>query len=150
MFIRKTEKVIHHKAKDLFDLILAVDRYPDFLPWCSAARILEKNDNYLIADLVVSFTGFRERYRSKVNIIYPSDSNNFTHEVIVEMIEGPFDRLHNHWKITKITEDSCKVDFEIAFSFNSTILNKIISIVFEKAFAKMVEAFEKRADEVYS
>ena len=148
MFNKKITKNINHKAENIFNLVLDIQKYPEFLPWCSASRIIESNDFFTIADLVISFTGFREKYRSKITAKTPTNDNP-NYIVDVNLVEGPFKELKNYWIITQKQDNMCEVNFEIAFSLNSSILNKVISVIFEKAFTKMIEAFENRANEIF-
>jgi coenzyme Q-binding protein COQ10 len=135
-------RILPYTPLQLFNLVADIETYPKFLPWCTAARILKCEENLLIADLVISFKGFTEKYTSKVKLI-PHTSIN------VEMVEGPFTHLHNLWQF-KPTPEGTEVYFEIDFGFRSKLLEKMIGLIFETALAKMVEAFEQRARVVYT
>lgn len=131
----------NHSPEELFSLVADVGKYPEFLPWCKAARIRDKGEGWLIADLVISFAGFSEKYTSKVHL-YP------TERIEVELVEGPFSRLTNSWRFEK-AENGCEIHFSLDFQFRSRLLEKMIGLVFEKAFKAMVSAFETRADELF-
>lgn len=129
-------------SKDaLFDLVMDIEKYPEFLPWCVAARIISKENNSLLADLVVSFKGMTERYRSKVIF----DKKKYFIEV--KSISGPFKYLDNKWEFLD-SGTNTKVIFNINFAFNSGLLNKLIGVFFEKATAKMATAFINRAEQI--
>lgn len=137
----------NHNIHDIYNLIVEIEQYPEFLPWCSAARIIEENEHQLIADLVISYKAFTEHYRSQVDLFPPNDHENAG--VNVTMISGPFKFLKNDWKLKKVSESITEVDFYINFEFKSKMLEKLIGIMFSKACDKMIAAFEARADELY-
>ena len=139
----KQKKLLYSKS-ELCDLVLDIDSYSEFLPWCVASRIKEKrNDNLILADLVIGFKMFRENFTSEVNYKYPDEIN-------VKYIDGPFKYMYNNWKFfntenSKVTE----VHFHIDFEFKSIVLEKLIGTVFSKAVEKMIDAFEVRAKDIY-
>lgn len=135
------KRFLPYTKKEIFDLVAEVDRYPEFLPWCKAARITKREGNTFYADLVVAFKVFRERFRSRVDIE--------PHEVIhVKYIDGPFRHLNNHWRFEE-AEGGCVVDFYVDFEFRSRILQRMIGLLFEEAVRRMVAAFHARAVDLY-
>ena len=132
-----------YKASLISEIIMDIEKYPEFLPWCKKARIIEKNDDFLTAELFVEFKGFTESYVSKV--ITSSENNSYCIEVVA--ISGPFKLLKNIWTIKQL-DNGAKVDFSIDFAFKSRILDMIIGMVFSIATEKMIGAFEDRADEL--
>jgi coenzyme Q-binding protein COQ10 len=136
-------KIINHSASDIYQLVMDIEKYPEFLPWCKKAKIIEiKNSENLVAELTINFKGFLESYTSDV-VHKESSPNQFLVEVIA--IKGPFKKLKNNWKISAVSEQQSRIEFFIDFEFNSFLLNKIISVIFEKAAQKMISAFEQRA-----
>lgn len=131
-----------YRADQMFDLVAGVDRYPEFLPWCKAARITRTEGEVFYADLVVAFKVFRERFSSKVTL-HPKTL------IDVEYINGPFRYLNNHWKFEPIPE-GCIVDFYVDFEFRSRILQNLIGLLFNEAVHRMVGAFEARARQLYT
>lgn len=131
-----------YTQKQLFDLVAGVDRYPEFLPWCTAARITRRDGPVFYADLVVQFKVFRERFTSRVTP-HPHD------QVDVEYIDGPFRYLNNHWNFVPQDDGSCIIDFYVDFEFKSRILQKMIGLLFNEAVTRMVNAFETRARQLY-
>jgi coenzyme Q-binding protein COQ10 len=139
---RHTEQQLSpYTPKQLFDLVVDIEKYPQFLPWCRAARILERNENEFLGELVISFAHITESYTSRVTLSEP-------HSIDVVMVKGPFEHLTNHWKFTP-TENGTRIDFALDFKFRSRILEKLIGSLFSKATGKMVTAFKKRAQELY-
>ncbi len=131
-----------YTPQQLFDLVADIERYPEFLPWCRAARILERGGGYVMAELIISFKHLTERYTSRVILDPP-------HSIDVTMVKGPFHHLVNRWKFTPAKDGGTQIDFFIDFQFKSRLLEKFIGPVFSKATEKMVAAFETRADALY-
>lgn len=135
-------KLIHnisapYDAKFLFDLVADIESYPEFLPWCIAARINDRKENILFAELVIKYKFFRSSYISKVTLI-PNT------EIVVELVNGPFKNLHNHWKFTP-TSNGVDVEFMLDFTLKSNLLNNIITSEFDYYSNKLIDAFLKRA-----
>lgn len=139
-FFHKNKLLPYHKA-DLYNLVLDIESYPEFIPWCKAARIISRKNDEIIAELVIEFKGFTEKYQSKIT----TNIQDKTHIISVEAISGPFEHLSNIWKFTEENEQT-KVDFFIDFKLKSFFLEQIIGIFFMKAAEKMIDAFEKRAE----
>ena len=132
-----------YRPDQMFDLVAGVDRYPEFLPWCKAARITRREgEDVFYADLVVAFKMFRERFSSKVTL-HPA------HKIDVEYINGPFRYLKNHWQFDPHPE-GCLLDFYVDFEFRSKILQNLIGLLFNEAVRRMVAAFESRARQLYT
>ena len=135
---------------ELYSLVSDIEKYPEFLPWCAAARIIETNGNITIAELVVHFASLYERYTSEVRLIPPENKSHAKHEIIVDLIEGPFNNLKNYWCFEEDQETKkTKVTFEIEFEFQSSILQKLMGAMFETGLKKMVKSFELRAGQIY-
>lgn len=128
-----------YRPEDMFDLVLGVDRYPEFLPWCRASRIRRREEGLLVADLVIGFKGITERFTSRVS------HDRGALKIDVTYLEGPFKYLKNHWVFEDKPGGGCVVDFHVEFEFKSRILDKLIGAVFTEAVRKMVRAFETRA-----
>ena len=135
-------RVLHHPPERLFDLVAAVDKYPEFLPWCVDARIRRREENLIVADLVIGYRMFRERFTSTVTLDRPN-------RIDVSYSNGPFRYLNNHWIFAPEGIDSCTIDFFVDFEFHSRVLQLMIERVFGEAVKVMVHAFERRADELF-
>lgn len=131
-----------YRPDQLYELVAGVERYPEFLPWCKAARITKREEGVFYADLVVAFKVFRERFSSKV-ILDPKSA------VHVQYINGPFRYLNNHWGFEPADDGGCVVDFYVDFEFRSRILQNLIGLLFNEAVSRMVGAFEVRARQLY-
>jgi coenzyme Q-binding protein COQ10 len=135
------ERVLPYTPDQLFDLVADVERYPEFLPWCVGARIKERRPDLVVADLVIGFRMFRERFTSRVSLHRP-------HRIDVAYAKGPFRYLNNHWAF-KPDPKGCRVDFFVDFEFHSRLLQRLIEVLFSEAVRRMVGAFEKRARDLY-
>jgi coenzyme Q-binding protein COQ10 len=135
-----------YSAKQMYDLVGDVASYPEFLPWCSAARIRQTTqvEHRIImdADLVIAFKVFRERFGSRVTL-NPDDTS-----ILVEYLDGPFKYLKNTWHFEQ-TLTGCDVDFYVDFEFKSKVLQTLIGVVFGEAMRRIVGGFEQRAIALY-
>lgn len=136
------KRILPYTREQLFDLVADVERYPEFLPWCLAARIRERRPDLVVADLLIGFKMVRERFTSRVELKQPSC-------IDVAYAEGPFRYLNNHWVFTELANGGCEIDFFVDFEFRSAILQKLIGLLFNEAVRRMVSAFESRAKQLY-
>jgi coenzyme Q-binding protein COQ10 len=125
----------------LYALVADVERYPEFLPWCVAARIRKREEPVFYADLVIGFKMFRERFTSKVTL------GKLRLDVVYT--EGPFKYLNNHWIFEPTADGGTMIDFYVDFEFRSKVLQTLIGALFNEAVGVMVGAFEKRARQLY-
>lgn len=136
-----------YSAQQIFDLVADVARYPEFLPWTSAARIRARRPieggEEIDADLVISFKVFRERFGSRVRL-YPSDG-----VIDTRYIDGPFRHMESRWQVKDAPEGGCIVTFHVDFEFKNPVLQKLIGVVFDQAMHRVVTAFERRAQQLY-
>jgi len=130
----------------MYDLVADVARYPEFLPWCAAARIRSRTpgDGFITmdADLVISFKVFRERFGSRV-ILWPESK-----KIDTEYLDGPFKYMKSTWAFRDV-KGGCEIDFFVDFEFRNAILQRIIGVVFGEAMHRIVGAFEMRAVSLY-
>ena len=137
-------KILPYSSELLFNLVLAVEDYPKFLPWCHSVRIIshDQQQQQIITEVTIKFKVFTEQYQSR--IIYTTTPTG--HYIIdVEAISGPFKYLHNKWQFYQEHDNNSVIDFSIDFQFRSLLLDKLIGAFFYRAIEKMIDAFEKRA-----
>ena len=134
---------LSYSPGQMFDLVAAVERYPEFLPWCLAARIRHRAAGTFTADLVIGFKMVRERFTSRVKLDRPNL------RIDVAYTDGPFHYLNNHWVFEPLANGHCRIDFYVDFEFRSPVLQKIIGMLFNEAVRRMVRAFEGRARKLY-
>jgi len=136
-----------HSAQQMYDLVADVARYPEFLPWCAAARVRgvtpDGDAQVMEADLVISFKVFRERFGSRVTL-WPE-----ARKIDTEYLDGPFKYMKSTWAFTQTDDGGCDVHFFVDFEFRNAILQKIIGLVFNEAMMRIVRAFEARAVALY-
>ena len=136
------QRVLPYTPEQLFALVADVERYPEFLPWCVGARVRERQPDLIVADLIIGFRMFRERFTSRVNLDAPR-------RIDVAYTEGPFKYLNNHWEFERVP-GGCRIHFFVDFEFHSRILQRVIEMLFHEAVRRMVAAFEHRAKQLYA
>lgn len=134
-------QIVPYRPDQLFDLVADVGKYPQFLPWCVGARVRTRTERELVADLTIGFGPFRESFTSRVALDRPQ-------LVKVRYENGPFRYLNNQWNFATADEGT-EVHFYVDFEFRSRILQAAIGVVFNEAVRRMVNAFRKRARDVY-
>jgi coenzyme Q-binding protein COQ10 len=134
-------QLVPYRPAQLFDLVADVGRYPEFLPWCVGARVRSRTETELVADLTIGFGPFRESFTSRVTLDRP-------HRARVRYEKGPFRYLNNQWDFLP-HQQGTEVAFFVDFEFRSRILQAAIGVVFNEAVRRMVNAFRRRARQVY-
>mgnify|MGYP001793464242 FL=1 len=142
MPVHKEKRVLPYTPDQLYTLVVDIERYPEFLPWCLGARVKSRQDDLIVADLIIGFKMFRERFTSRVTP-RPDDQR-----IDVTYAEGPFKYLENHWVFEEHPE-GCLIDFYVDFEFRNKLLQKVIETLFHEAVRRMVAAFETRARHLY-
>ncbi len=130
-----------YSAQQMFDLVADVARYGEFLPWVVATRVRSDDGHEMIADMLVGFKMLREKFTSKVVKERPNI-------ITVQYVDGPMRDLDNRWEFRDV-EGGCELDFKVTFSFRNALFESIAGQYFDRAFRKMVEAFEARAADLY-
>jgi coenzyme Q-binding protein COQ10 len=136
------KRTLPYAQAQLYDLVADVGRYPEFLPWCRAARILQQDERGLTADLVIGYKIFTEKFRSEVALDRPR-------RIEVRYLSGPLSYLSNQWEFMPKGRGACELSFHVDFDFRSSLLGAAMGMFFDKAILKMVAAFEARAAELY-
>ncbi|MCS0496945.1 type II toxin-antitoxin system RatA family toxin [Ancylobacter sp. MQZ15Z-1] len=144
----RNKRHVRHSANDMFDLVADVERYPEFVPLCASLHVRRKvasgeGVEILVADMSVAYKMLRENFTSRVTLDRPRFA------ITVEYLDGPFSRLENRWTFRPNGEHACDVEFFISYEFRSRTLGLLMGAMFDAAFRRFAEAFEKRADEVY-
>ncbi|RTE92733.1 type II toxin-antitoxin system RatA family toxin [Bradyrhizobium sp. LVM 105] len=143
-----SKRRVNHSASEMFDLVADVERYPEFVPLCSALKVRQRmvkpdGTEVLVADMTVSFKLVRESFTSRVTL----DRANL--KILVEYLQGPFSNLENRWTFEPKGEGVCDVGFFLSYEFRSRMLALLMGSMFDAAFARFSTAFEKRADAIY-
>jgi coenzyme Q-binding protein COQ10 len=131
-------RTVPYPATLMYAVVSDVEKYPEFLPWVVALRVLSRRDDGLTAEMAVGYGGLRERYISDVTL------DPAQNRIDVVQTKGPFKTLENHWHFTPKGE-GCEVEFSIQFEFKSRLLHGVAGHAFEKVMLKLADAFEARA-----
>jgi coenzyme Q-binding protein COQ10 len=135
-------KHLPYTPEQLFELVADVARYDEFLPWVVAVRVRSSSEVETIADLVVGFNAFKERFTSRVTKEYPS-------RILVDYIEGPLKYLKNEWRFEPAGDGGTNVFFSVDFAFKSRLFESLAGAMFDRALRRMTGAFEQRAAALY-
>ena len=137
--------LLMHSAHEMFALVTDVPQYPRFLPWCDDGEVLERDDFSMVAKVGMSIGGLRQSFTTR-NVHIPD------RQVLVKLVDGPFSHLNGQWDFSPLgegSESACKVAFQLTYGFSNTTLARLVGPVFDKIAGSLVEAFVRRADEVY-
>lgn len=135
-------KHLPYTPEQLFALVADVGRYHEFLPWVTAVRIKSDSETEMVADLIVGFNAFKERFTSKVTKERPS-------HIHVEYVDGPLKYLKNEWRFDAAPDGGTNVYFSVDFAFKNRLFEALAGQMFDRALRRMTGAFETRADELY-
>ena len=131
-----------YSAEQMFDLVADVSRYAEFLPWVIATRVKSDSETEMVADMLIGFSALREKFTSRVTKQRPD-------LLQVHYIDGPLKDLKNDWAFRAIDAHSCEVEFTVQFTFRNALFETLAGQYFDKAFRKLVAAFEQRAAQLY-
>jgi ribosome-associated toxin RatA of RatAB toxin-antitoxin module len=136
--------LIWYSAEEMFKLVTEVEHYPEFLPWCDRAAVLERDESGMKAQVGIAFGGIHQTFTTR-NEHVPG------REVHMRLVDGPFSRLDGDWKFTPLGEGqrACKVELQLCYGFDNIALSTLIGPVFDKIAGSLVDAFVKRAEAVY-
>jgi coenzyme Q-binding protein COQ10 len=143
-----TKRRAQHAASQMFDLVADVERYPEFVPLCQSLRVQQRKAEgegveILTARMTVAYKLLHETFTSRVTLDRPHL------RIGVEYLDGPFRRLDNRWTFRPLGERECEVEFFISYEFRSRTLGFVMGAVFDAAFRRFSQAFERRADAIY-
>jgi ribosome-associated toxin RatA of RatAB toxin-antitoxin module len=142
MDVRKTV-LVGHSAEQMFDLIEACEHYPDFLPWCSGATVISRDENTVVADITVNYLGVRFGFRTRNPKRRPT-------AMTIHLERGPFRHFDGVWELTPLAADGCRIDFGLRYDFDSTAMARVARPVFDRIANTLVDRFVARADQVHA
>lgn len=134
--------LVMHTTEQMFDLVCDVKSYPEFLPWCVDAHIQSETEQELIAGMTISKAGINQTFTTKNEKCRPE-------YMTLELVDGPFSKLHGKFSFQKLSDEACKVILELEFEVAGKILSMTLSPVFKQAANTMVDAFVHRAGQIY-
>ena len=134
--------LIEYSAAQMYALVDNVAAYPEFLPWCGGTEILEKRPGFTRAAIVIDFRGIKQRFSTQNRADPPN---------LIEMtlVDGPFRQLDGSWRFKPLGNEACKIEFRLHYEFSSKLLEKIFGPVFHFIASTFVDAFVKRARQLY-
>ena len=146
----RTTRRVKHSPQQMFDLVADVERYPEFLPLCTGLRVLrrlpeEGGRETLVAEMGVGYKAISESFTTKVTL------DPAGHDILVSYVTGPFKYLENRWEFRDAPDGDpgCVIGFWIDYEFKSFALGMLMGAMFDKAFRRFTDAFEKRAEAIY-
>ena len=126
----------------MFSLVADIERYPNFLPWCRSATVHARAPTEVTASLEIARGPLRKSFTTRNRMIDPE-------RIDIELVDGPFSRLDGYWSFETIAERQCKVGFEMRFEIANRVLARVLAPLFEEIARTMVDAFSRRAHQVY-
>jgi ribosome-associated toxin RatA of RatAB toxin-antitoxin module len=139
--IQKTA-LVPHSARDMFALVDDIARYPEFLPWCKAASITERQAHQVFASLTLAVAGLEKTFTTR-NPIEPE------RKIEMFLVQGPFSHLHGRWDFQPLGEVGCKVSLAMEFEFSNAVLRLTLGPIFNKIVNTLVDSFIERAGDLY-
>ncbi|TVU72061.1 MULTISPECIES: type II toxin-antitoxin system RatA family toxin [Cobetia] len=134
--------LVRHSAQAMFDLVNDFERYPEFLSGCSNAVLLERDENHLKGKLTLSKAGMEQSFVTRNDLFAPE-------RIELSLVDGPFKRLEGRWLFTPLGEGACKVSLALDFEFSNRLLGMAFGKLFSQVAGQMVDAFTRRADQIY-
>ena len=137
--------LIWYSATEMFALVTDIPSYPEFLPWCDKASVVEETPHGMLAKVGISIAGLSQSFTTRN--VHEQDR-----KVSLKLVDGPFSKLDGHWNFTPVgqgDERACKIDFYLRYDFANAALAALVGPVFDKIAGSLVDAFVKRAEQVY-
>ena len=134
--------LVSYSAEQMFNLVNDIDSYPEFVPGCADSRVVEQNGDYKVASLQISKAGIQKTFTTRNQLVKPE-------RIDMELVDGPFKKLTGGWVFKPLSDDACKVELKLDFEFSSRLLGMAFGKIFSEVTSKMVDAFVKRAEQVY-
>ena len=137
--------LLWYSPQEMYELVTGVEAYPQFLPWCDSARIVERHEDGVTARLGLHYMGVRQTFTTR-NVQRPTES------VAVHLVDGPFSLLEGSWLFKPLgdaAKAACKIEFDLRYAFSSKALEAVVSPVFDRIANTFVDSFVHRAEDVY-
>jgi ribosome-associated toxin RatA of RatAB toxin-antitoxin module len=134
--------IVEHAAAELYALVDDIESYPQFLPWCVAARVHDRTPSTTRATLTVGLKGLRQSFTTQ-------NDNRAAEAIDMRLVEGPFRNFSAAWRFSALSAGACKIDFSLEYEFSSRMLARMLEPLFDRIADTMVDAFARRADQVH-
>jgi ribosome-associated toxin RatA of RatAB toxin-antitoxin module len=138
----KRSALVSYSARQMFELVNNIEDYPRFLPWCGGSHILNRSDTEVEAKLEIAWKGFHKSFTTR-NYLHPYD------HIEIKLVKGPFRHLEGRWNFVALHESACKVSVDLEFEFTGSVVDRVFQPIFNHIAGSLVDAFSKRAVEVY-
>jgi ribosome-associated toxin RatA of RatAB toxin-antitoxin module len=135
--------LVPHSAIQMYQLVDAPERYPEFLPWCGGVDLKQRDEAITVATLRIDYHGIKQNFTTENTKTFPTLMD-------IKLVEGPFRHLEGVWRFIPLSEDACKIEFKLHYEFSSHLLEKIIAPVFSHIANTFVDAFVERAEIIYT
>jgi ribosome-associated toxin RatA of RatAB toxin-antitoxin module len=135
----KKSVLVPFAAGEMFVMVDRVDLYPEFLPWCGGASILETHPGGQTARVDIDYHGVRAHFTT-------DNVNRAGESIVVTLKDGPFRHLHGEWRFIALADDACKIEFELAYEFTTHLLERVVGPVFSHIADTFIDAFVRRAE----
>lgn len=142
MTIIKRNALVPYSTRQMFELVNSVEEYPRFLPWCSESHIISQSEQEIEATLVIAWSGIHKNFTTR-NQLTPFE------QIDISLVHGPFKHLAGRWHFVALGDLGCKVNLELEFEFAGGLMDKIFEPIFSHIANSLVDAFCKRAVEIY-
>lgn len=142
MHTLKRNALVPYSARQMFELVNAIEEYPRFLPWCHASKIISCSETEIIASLDVNWKGIHKSFTTR-NVLFPCN------RVEISLVNGPLQRLDGVWEFNVLDEFACKINLDLEFEFTGHFVDKLFQPIFQHIANTLVDAFCKRAIELY-
>ncbi len=136
------QAIVPYTPAAMYGLVADIERYPDFLPWCEAARIVSRSDDEVVANLTIGLGALRTSFTTANTLDGPQ-------ALIMTLVDGPFSFLEGHWRFDALGDSGCKVSLDIEFEFASTTQDLLFGRIFESVCNDLIDAFTLRARSLY-
>ena len=134
--------LVAHSAPEMFDLVDRIELYPQFLPWCSSAQVLETRADGKTARIDIDYHGIRAHFTT-------DNVNRAGESIVITLRDGPFRHLHGDWRFSALAADGCKIALALAYEFATPLLERGVGPVFGRIANTLIDSFVRRADSVY-
>lgn len=134
--------IVEHPAAAIYSLVEDIESYPEFLPWCGGAKVLERGPTRTVATLTVGVRGIRQSFTTE-------NENRLDEGIDLRLVEGPFRKFSAAWRFTPLAEHAARIEFSMEYEFSSKVLGKVLEPLFDHIADTMVTAFSRRANQVY-
>lgn len=138
----KKSVLVSYSAQQMFDLVDDVERYSEFLPWCSGTEVLSRDSRITRATIKINYHHIKQSFTTE-NVKNPPN------DVVIKLVQGPFKHLDGYWQFNPIGEQGCKIELDLHYDFSNKILEKLFGPIFHHVANTFVDAFVKRAEGVY-